>query len=251
MAYRSFLDVGPGTVAYLRAAAIDRHSAAHDIAAPHTGPAFSIALSREAGIDADAVAREVGRRLGWQVWDHELLVAIAERLHSRISDLAPVDETHVSWLKESLESFLELHAVSQIAYIHQLVQILIELGENGECVIVGRGAAQMLPAETTLRVHLIAPLKERVAAMSQRLGGGATNRVARKLEQIDRDRARFVKDYFHRDPADLSNFDLVLNMSRLSTDDCAELIVDALHAEQASRAEHVLERAVNQRSLPL
>lgn len=235
MAYRSHLDVGPGAVTYLRAAAYARPDAQHAEASQRTSPAFSIALAREAGIDADAIAREVGRRLGWQVWDHELLVAIAERLHSRAADLAPVDETHISWLQESLESFLELHNVSQIAYIHQLVQILLELGENGECVIVGRGAAQMLPAETTLRVRLIAPLKERVAAMSQRLGGGAANRVARKLEQIDRDRARFVKDYFHRDPTDAANFDLVLNIARLSTNDCAEIIIDALHAEQARR----------------
>lgn len=250
MAYRSLVDVGPGTVAYLRAAAIDRHNAEHGYTA-RTGPAFSIALSREAGIDADAVAREVGRRLGWQVWDQELLVAIAERLHSRAADLASIDETHISWLQESFESFLEPHHVSQMAYIHQLVQILVELGEHGECVIVGRGAAQMLPPETTLRVHLIAPLKERVAAMSHRLGGGAANRVAKKLEQIERDRTRFVREHFHRDPTDLSNFDLVLNMSRLSTEDCAEIIIDALHAEQASRAQQAMERAVSLRSMPL
>jgi cytidylate kinase len=250
MAYRSVLDVGPGTVAYLRAAAIDRQSAAHHFA-PRTGPAFSIALSREAGIDADAVAREVGRRLGWQVWDHELLVAIAERLHSRAADLAAIDETHISWLQESFESFLEPQHVSQMAYIHQLVQILVELGEHGECVIVGRGAAQLLPAETTLRVHLIAPLRERVAAMSLRLGGSAANRVARKLEQMERARARFVREHFHRDPTDLSNFDLVLNMSRLATADCAEIIIDALHAEQATRAQQANERGVDLRSLPL
>ena len=249
MAYRSHLDVGPGAVTYLRAAAYARPNELRD-APSRAIPAFSIALSREAGIDADAVAREVGRRLGWQVWDHELLVAIAERLHSRTSDVAPVDETHISWLQESLESFLETHTVSQIAYIHQLVQILVELGEHGECVIVGRGAAQMLPADTTLRVHLIAPLKERVAAMSQRLGGGAANRVARKLEQIDRDRTRFVKDYFHRDPTDLSNFDLVLNMSRLSTEDCGEIIIDALHAEQANRVEHLPSLASDARIPP-
>jgi cytidylate kinase len=250
MAYRSLVDVGPGTMAYLRAAAIDRHNAEHRYTA-RSGPAFSIALSREAGIDADAVAREIGRRLGWQVWDQELLVAIAERLHSRAADLAALDETHISWLQESFESFFEPHHISQMAYIHQLVQILVELGEHGECVIVGRGAAQMLPPETTLRVRLVAPLKERVASMSHRLGGGAANRVAKKLEQMERDRTRFVREHFHRDPTDQVNFDLVLNMSRLSTADCAEIIIDALHAEQANRAQQASERAVSSRSMPL
>ena len=35
-----------------------------------------------------------------------------------------VDETHVSWLQESIESLLDMHAVSQIAYVRQLVKTL-------------------------------------------------------------------------------------------------------------------------------
>jgi len=250
MTYQTNSDAQTSAWNYLRANAYSR-LADRTTETQNRAPApFTIALSREAGIDADAVARAIGRRLGWQVWNQELLVAIAERLHTRASDLTAVDETHVSWLQESLEAFLEFHSVTQLAYMHQLVNLLLGLGERGECVIVGRGAAQMLPAETTLRVKLIAPLKERIAALSQRLGGGATNRIARKIEQLDRDRARFVKDYFHRDPTDPANFDLVLNLSRLSPDDCADIILDALHAEQASRAERARLRAMDSLAMP-
>ena len=44
-----------------------RRAAAQPGIDPKTPHAFSIALSREAGTQASAVAQEVGRLLGWQV----------------------------------------------------------------------------------------------------------------------------------------------------------------------------------------
>src|SRR5690242_12897526 len=41
---------------------------------PRTGPAaMTIAVSREAGARGGTIARRVGRKLGWQVYDQELL----------------------------------------------------------------------------------------------------------------------------------------------------------------------------------
>ena len=61
---------------------------------PRTPPAFTITLSREAGTLATSVAQEVGRRLGWQVYDHELLERIAQEMHVRTALLDSVDERH-------------------------------------------------------------------------------------------------------------------------------------------------------------
>ncbi|MGE5388460.1 MAG: hypothetical protein ACM3NE_06195, partial [Hyphomicrobiales bacterium] len=38
---------------------------------PETPPSFTIALSREAGSGGTLVAREIGRRLNWPVYDRE------------------------------------------------------------------------------------------------------------------------------------------------------------------------------------
>ncbi|MGZ3384310.1 MAG: cytidylate kinase family protein, partial [Isosphaeraceae bacterium] len=45
-----------------------------------TGIAFAIAFSREAGSGGITVAREVGRRLSWPVFDQELLESLAKEL---------------------------------------------------------------------------------------------------------------------------------------------------------------------------
>src|SRR5262245_10840905 len=67
--------------------------------------AYTIALARQAGAPGTSVGQEVGRRLGWQVYDHELLEHIAREMGLRVSLLESVDERRRSWLLECLETF--------------------------------------------------------------------------------------------------------------------------------------------------
>jgi cytidylate kinase len=207
-----------------------------EVSPPHDSSgrrqAFTIALSRESGARGTLTAREVGALLGWTVYDHELLEQIARGMDLRTSLLESVDEKRVSWLQECVEAFAAVPSVSGSAYLHHLIQTLLSLATHGECVIVGRGAAQVLPVETTLRVRLVAPIEWRVAAISQKLGV-SREEAARKVEMIDRERIRFVKDYFRKDAADPRQYDLVLNSSRYSVGECAELIVEGLRRLQA------------------
>ena len=52
--------------------------------------------------------------------------------------------------------------------------------------------------------------------------------AAKWVENTDRERTAFIKDHFLKDPTDPRNCDLVLNASRWSVMECADLIVDAL-----------------------
>jgi cytidylate kinase len=194
--------------------------------------AFTIALSRESGARGTSTAREVGARLGWAVYDHELLERIAQEMNLRTGLLESVDERKVSWLQECVEAFASVPSVSGSAYVRHLVQTLLSLAAHGECVIVGRGAAQVLPAETTLRVRLVAPVEWRTVAMSRKLGV-SREEAARQVETIDRERVRFVRDHFQQEATDPRQYDLVLNSSRYSVGECADLIVEGLRCLQA------------------
>jgi cytidylate kinase len=206
---------------------------------PTSGP-FTIALSRESGARGTSTAREVGARLGWTVYDHELLERIAQEMKLRTSLLASVDEKRVSWLQECMCAFSSVPSVSRSAYVHHLIETLLSLATHGECVVVGRGAVQILPMETTLRVRLVAPLEWRIAAMGKKLGISKED-AARQVETIDRDRVCFVWDHFRKDPTDPRQYDLVLNSSRFSVGQCADLIVEALRRRQAGTPNAALE----------
>jgi cytidylate kinase len=206
---------------------------------PPTPPAFTIALSREAGTQGTLVAQEVGKRLGWHVYDHELLERIAEEMGLRTALLESVDERRQNWLLESVEAFLSAPEqgdwgplVTESGYVRYLIQTVLALGVHGECVIVGRGAAFILPPATTLRVRLVGPVRERIAALGRKLGIPEPE-AARRVRAIDRERGDFVLDHFLKNATDPRNYDLVLNALRFSAAGCAEVVVETLHRLQA------------------
>jgi cytidylate kinase len=195
-------------------------------------PAFTIALSREAGANGPLVARAVGDRLGWAVYDRELVQHVAADMGMRTSLLESVDEKHRSWLQECLEAFTSAAPVSESAYARHLLETLLSFGSHGECVLVGRGAAQVLPAAATLRVRLVGPVEDRVKAICGRFGI-SHEEAKRWVVKTDAERVRFVKDHFQKDPTDPRHYDLVLNSSRFRVPECADLIVEALRRMQA------------------
>jgi cytidylate kinase len=172
------------------------------------------------------VAAEVGKRLLWPVYDQLLLERIAQEMGLRTQLLESVDEKRKSWLLEVVEGFVST-GVSELSYVRHLTQTLLSLGVLGDCVIVGRGAAHVLPRETTLRVRLVADLDDRIAAISRRLN--LTKEKATKwVADTDRQRQTFIKDHFLKDPSDPHHYDMVLNTSTWTVHDCADLILHGL-----------------------
>ena len=208
-----------------------------------TSHPFTIALSREAGTLGTSIARETGKRLGWIVYDHELVERIAQDMGVRTSLLNSVDERRMSWIFEAFAASMPARVkgkwdslVSESAYSHHLIKTVLALGEHGECVIVGRGASFILPADTTLRVRLIGENKERIAALTRKLRISEPE-AARQVRNLDRERNDFIQDHFLKDATDPSNYDLILNAPRLSADQIAEVIVETLRRFQAHAIE--------------
>jgi cytidylate kinase len=198
-------------------------------------PAYTIAISRQSGARGTTTARAVAERLGCAVYDRELVERIAQDMKLQASLVERVDEQTVGWLQEFMESFRSAPVVSDIAYVHRLAKTIASLVAQGDCVLVGRGVAHLLPVETTLRVRLVAPVAWRVAAMSRKLGV-SEEEAAIRVAAIDRQRVQFVREHFNKDTTDPSLYDLVLNTDRFSVEQCADLIVEALHRLQAAVA---------------
>jgi cytidylate kinase len=196
-------------------------------------PAFTIALSREAGTYGAAIARAVADRLGWPVYDSELLQRVASELGVQQASLSTMDERHVSWLSEYLEGLSPHQGVSQYAFMRRLLETILALAARGNCVIVGRGATKVLPAATTLRVRIVAPQEHRIQAV-QREHGISREEAVRRVETTDRERNDFVHEHFGMDAADPRNYDLVLNAGRFPIDQCVELILAALDRLRAA-----------------
>jgi cytidylate kinase len=195
---------------------------AHGTAA---GP--TVALTREAGVPGTTIANAIGQRLGWPVYDHELLERISQETGWRISLLESIDQKRRGWLLESMEQFAAVPSVSESAYVRHVIETILSLGAHGECIIVERGAAQILPYESTLRVRVVAERDDRLAAIARRWSLTAKE-AARKQEEIDRRRAAFIHENFQKELAAPGQYDLLLNSSRWSVEQCVDLIIEAL-----------------------
>ena len=146
-------------------------------AKPEEAQPFTIAISRDSGANGHLIARAVGARLNWPVYDQELLRRIADDMGLPARMLESLDEKRTNWLQESVAGFItSVLTVDSGAYVHHLVETLFTLAAQGDCVILGRGAAQVLPAKTTLRVRLIGPSggqdHDDPAATGRQPGGG-------------------------------------------------------------------------------
>jgi len=206
------------------------------------GIAFAIACSREAGSGGITVAREVGRRLSWPVYDQELLESLAKELNVDISFLEEYDEgRRGSFLVDTIKAFSAVASVSEATYFRHLVRLLQVLGARGECLIVGRGSSFVLPPETTLRVRIVASRDDRIAFIARERKLSPVE-AAHFVDTRDRVRQEFIKDYFHKDRADPQNYDLILNRSRFSVDETADLVIEALQRMQARRTAAKVEK---------
>ncbi|HZZ71085.1 MAG TPA: cytidylate kinase-like family protein [Pirellulales bacterium] len=188
---------------------------------------LSITISREAGTPGTSVAQELGRRLAWTVYDYQLVEKIAKEMGVRLSQLQNVDERKMSWIVESLVGMSSGKPITESNYIRHLVESVFDIGRQGKCVLVGRGTGYILPAATTLRVRLIGELDDRIAFAGHRLNL-PPDQAREWIESRERQRIEFVKAHFNRDPSDARDYDLVLNTSRWTVAECANLVVAAL-----------------------
>ena len=203
---------------------------------PRLGPsALTIAVSREAGARGGTIARRVGRKLGWQVYDQELLEYMAQEaiVSQGVLDAPPA--TPADWVEVRLQQLIRDNALAEHPTIVNLARVVLSLGAQGQAVLLGRGASCILPRETTLNVRIIAPLRERIAYMGQWLRL-TVEEASERVRLRDERRIEFVFNNFHRDPNDVHQYDVILNSSLLGEDVCAELIAQTARARAAQLA---------------
>src|SRR3954452_21271612 len=110
----------------------------------------SLCISREAGAGGGTIARLVGTRLDWKVYDHELLEAIAHGMEVPTEAARTYDELAPSLVQDWLLPLREEHYAPQEAYLDHLAKLVESIGKAGDSILVGRGAGHLLPRSETL-----------------------------------------------------------------------------------------------------
>lgn len=166
-----------------------------------------ITVEREYGSGGANIARQLCEKLGWKLWDQDITSEIArvakvdpkaaricdERVDSLLSRLFRV------YARGSYERSLpvgESKAFNTDRMFSILEEVIVKLANHGRCVIVGRGSPFFLRDRADVfRVFVYAPLEEKIRRVTAL---GKTEKEARQLvEEIDRERATFIRHYFN------------------------------------------------------
>jgi cytidylate kinase len=182
-----------------------------------------VTVSREYGALGAAIAREVAARLGFECWDRELVEAVATGLDRPAPLLEALDERHHSMVLELLAALLHKDEVGAGEYREELVTVIRAIAKRGSAVIVGRGGQLVVPPRSALRVRVIAPLSARVDGIARR-HGLSREAAERRVHEVDRERAAFMKKCFDGALEATDNYDLVLDSSSFGVEGSAALI---------------------------
>jgi cytidylate kinase len=180
-----------------------------------------VTLEREFGSGGGAIAAELARRLGWKLWDQQLTCEIAKRAEVTEDAVALCDErvdgrlyrlAKTFW-RGSYErgmSFANSRAFDTDRMIAMMEEIAGNIADEGNAVIVGRGAPYFLRhREDTFRVFTYASREEK---MRRLIAMGRPREEAEDLvDNVDKERIAYIKHYFNADWPTRSLYHLMIN----------------------------------------
>lgn len=187
-------------------------------------------VSRERGSGGDQLAHLIGERMGWQVFDREVVDEIAQRAHVRQQVIETVDEQVRSTWSNGPSPELAPEDIGREEFLRHLRQVLLALGHHGDVVILGRGAEYVLPAECALRVRLVAPFELRVRRLAER-GRLSPEQAKAHVQQFDSDRAAFAHKSFQCKAGWPLNYDVLINTGEIGMEAAVNIVLTALRGK--------------------
>jgi len=198
-----------------------------------------ITLCRLRGTGTAALAERLAKRLEWHVYDHEIIEILARQRDQSERILALHDERAMSRWEEVLSSFMRdvilSSASEKVGIVRETMKVVWALARQGKAIILGHGANWFLDQRFGLRVHVVAPFKQRVAAFAGTEGIGAAV-AERRLRENDAEFRAYVRQFFGNDLDDPLGYDLILNMGTLDQETAAETVLAALRRKLAGQS---------------
>ena len=182
-----------------------------------------ICLSHARGSAGQEVGRLLAERLGFRYVDEEIIFTAADADHMYPEAVSLAESRNAGRrLEVDFNRFEPTGAVREL--IHTAI---VETAEEGNVVIVAHAASFTLAErEGVLRVHVTGSPDNRLQRLAEDEGFD-TETAAQVLDDSDKDRKAYVKE-FHGVAHELpTHYDLVVNTDRLSTEQAVEAIVNA------------------------
>jgi hypothetical protein len=199
-----------------------------------------LTIAREYGSGGALIGRTVSEQLGWKLLDKAFIENIASAMKVDPQLARRFDERTDSWLERLAHQGAGLwrgafegtvivghpdffDAETMAALARKMIE---KAYQQGNCVIVGRGAQCVLQGRKgAFHVFIYAPWTEKVARLRQRLPGKTD--IEESIRAMDRQRADYIRTYFGCNWMDPHLYHLMIS-SGLGEDVVESTIIETL-----------------------
>lgn len=193
-------------------------------------------IGREFGSGGKKVGEELSKRLGIPLYDKELLQKAAkesgfcEEIFEN-HDERPTNSFLYSLVMDTYSAgnysaapFLDM-PLNHKVFLAQFDAIK-KIADEGPCVIVGRCADYALAGrKNVINIFLRADMADRIKVISKRLDI-TESKAKDMIQKKDKQRSSYYNYYTSKKWGDSRSYDLTLNTSKISIDQCVDLIIE-------------------------
>lgn len=184
----------------------------------YNGKHIVITISREYGSGGRFVGRLVAEKLGLPFYDKELISLSAKE--------SGLSEEYVKMADEKKKSASYSNNNDDRLFIAE--QKVIEKLAKSSCVIVGRCADYILKDnKDVIKIFLYSDSKSKEKRAIKYYGLNSKTAL-RKIDKINKERAKHYKFYTNREWKDFSNYDLSFNVDKYGVEKTAENIINII-----------------------
>ena len=199
-----------------------------------------ITISREFGSGGRTIGRQVAEKLGYKFYDAEIIDRVIEKSGLSREIVEKYDEyaTHKSSFLYSIAinsanaSADSYHGTSFASQVHiAQIKVINEIAEEGNCVIIGRGADYILrDRDDVLNVFVYADMKFKCDRVLS-LYGETDKKIEDRIKDKDTKRRVFFRSFAMREWGVYQNYHMMLDSGMIGLDRCADMICDVVSAE--------------------
>ncbi|MBR5175675.1 MAG: cytidylate kinase-like family protein [Bacteroidales bacterium] len=188
-----------------------------------------INIGRQYGSGGKEVATTIGKALGIEVYDNELISKAAEEsgfskeVFERSDERRSVFNLFSFFGTERFGSSQNYMGDNELFKIQS--EVIRGITDKGPAIFVGRCSNYILRDKTCLDVFVSAPLEARVARVMGRLGI-SEDEAKTRIERQDRTRQTYYNFFTFGNWGAASDYDMCVDSSILGIEGTADLIVD-------------------------
>jgi cytidylate kinase len=198
------------------------------------GACMIIAISRQTGSGGHAVGKILAEKLGYEFYDKEIVAKAATNMdiddklvlesgeHMSDQDYLDLQSGFIPYYKKAEIPYDEIKEAQD--------KVIHKIAENGNCVIVGRGAAEILTdRDDVFSVFIHSSMERRIEYVKRNEGfSGDDEQIRNELEEKDHSREIYHRYFFKKEWGRIENYHMTLDTTVFTKDNCADLIMAAL-----------------------